>query len=438
MQLCTTPIKLFFCALMLSMSAVVIADQALLDKASALRASGQVKQAYQLLLGQADKYAGDAAFDYQLGIAAIDAGVPLQAVFALERVLDSNPDNAAARAELAKAYFLIGENQAARAEFNKAKQAEMPDAARAMIDSYVSSIDERILGGKQRTSIYAEAGIGFDSNVNSATASSQITAPGGLVFNVNKPETDSPVARVEGGGSFSRALKDNLNWYGNGKLEFYRASDASEFSTRNAEASLGLHFLQGREQYRVALVAQNFAVDSKTSRNLFGLNGQWQHTFDARNMLSVFAQYATLKYPDASTLDADQLSSGVSWIHAMAVQYQPVIYLTGYLGTEDEKSSTATFAGRDYFGVRAGAQLRTSSRLSWNGVLAYQSSDYHGPDIFNITHKDDYINLQLAANYSFPKDWSLKPEISYTKNDSNADLSSYTRTRAMVNLRKEF
>ena len=425
-------------ALLTFFSVCALADQALLEKARALHAAGQAEQAYQLLQAEADKNAGNAEFDYLLGVTAIDAGVPLQAVFALERVLDASPDDVLARAELARAYYLIGENEAARAEFEKAKESKMPALARMQIDNYLSSIDERILGGKQRTMGYVEVGGGFDSNVNSATDSSQITAPNGLVFDVNSPEVDSPVARFEAGGSFSRALKDDLNWYGNGKLEFYNATDAREFSTRNAEAAVGLHFLQGREQYRLALVAQNFAVDSTTSRNLFGLNGQWQHTLDARNILSVFAQLASLKYPDASTLDTDQLSAGVSWIHAMTGVYQPMFYLTGFVGAENEKLAAAEFAGRDYFGARAGLQLKTSPQLSWSGVLAYQTSDYHGADVFGMTHSDDYLNLKLAASYSFSKSWLLKPELSYTSNDSNAELSAYTRATAMINIRREF
>lgn len=413
------------------------ADQALLEQARELQASGKITEAYQLLQDQADKNAGDPDFDYLLGTTAIDAGVPLQAVFALERVLDVQPNNAPARAELARAYFLIGENQAARTEFAKAKQAEIPTAARVEIDTYLSAIDERILGGTQRTLFYAEAGLGFDSNVNSATASSQVTAPGFLIT-INAPEKDSAVSRAELGGSFSRAIKTNLNVYGNGKFEFYQPTDASVYATRDTDGAVGLHFLQGREQYRIALIAQNYAVERSTARNLYGLNGQWQHTIDARNMLSVFAQYASLKYPDASTLDANQLATGLSWVHAMDGKYQPVIYLAGYLGKEDEKDSAYKFAGRDYVGLRAGGSFRTSARLSWSGVLAYQTSEYNGPDFFGITHEDNYINLELTANYQLAKGWVIHPEVNYTDNDSNMDLSSYTRARAMVNVRKEF
>ena len=313
------------------------AEPSLLEKARALQASGKASEAYQMLQKQADRYAGNPEYDYLLGTTAIDAGIPLQAVFALERVLDVQPDNAPARAELARAYYLIGENQAARAEFSKAKQSAMPAPARLEMDRYLSAVDERILGNKQRTVTYVEAGLGSDSNINAATSTSQITVPGGVYTLTTK--TSSSVARLEAGGSFNHALKTNLELYGSGKIELYHPSTASKYATRNTEGSIGLHFLRGREQYRLALVAQNYAVDSTTARNLTGLNGQWQHTLDARNLLSVFAQLGALRYPQTSTLDANQIASGVSWIHVLDNKYQPVLYATAYLGKEDEKDS---------------------------------------------------------------------------------------------------
>src|SRR3546814_1706558 len=60
---------------------------------------------------------GDPEFDYQLGMAALDAGRYGEAVIALQRVLAVQPNNAPARAELARAYALDGDIDTARAEF---------------------------------------------------------------------------------------------------------------------------------------------------------------------------------------------------------------------------------------------------------------------------------------------------------------------------------
>jgi len=61
------------------------AEEDVLSRAKALHEKGQAQQAYQLLQSNADEYAGTSEYDYLLGQAAIDAGQPLEAVFALER-----------------------------------------------------------------------------------------------------------------------------------------------------------------------------------------------------------------------------------------------------------------------------------------------------------------------------------------------------------------
>ena len=415
-------------------------EQGILSQAESLQAEGRPADAYQLLEAHADAYAGSVEYDYLLGKAALDAGKPLAAVFALERVLDQKPDFAPARAELARAYFLIGENEAAKAAFTRAKQAEMPAQAKQVIDRYLSSIDERILGGVTRSSFYVSAGGGYDSNVNSATSTSQIAVPTGVLTLLN-PEADSSVGLLQGGGEFSHALKPNLNVYGSADIRLYETFDEKDFATQIGDGVIGLHFLHGLNQYRLSLVGQLFALDGSANRNLLGLNGQWQRTIDAANQFTLFGQYASLRYPDASRLDVNQASAGATWLHLFDSAYQPMTYLTAYAGTEDEQTGIAgsDFIGRDYYGFRAGLRFKTSSRLLWSGVLTYQQSEYGGKHpLFNKTRSDGFINLIIGADYLFAGNWSIRPEITYSKNDSNLEFNSYDRLRALFTARKEF
>jgi len=84
--------------------------------------------------------AGDPQFDYLLGIAALDAGDPQRAVFALERVLAQQPDNALARAEIARAFYAMGEREAARQEFEAVRKYAIPEEAKATVDRFLSAI----------------------------------------------------------------------------------------------------------------------------------------------------------------------------------------------------------------------------------------------------------------------------------------------------------
>ena len=73
-----------------------------LEKAQALIDSGKAEEAYDLLKPYQASLEGEAAFDYVFALAAQDTGRTVEAIFALERVVDAFPEHGPARAELAR------------------------------------------------------------------------------------------------------------------------------------------------------------------------------------------------------------------------------------------------------------------------------------------------------------------------------------------------
>ena len=119
---------------LLALSGTAAADE-VVEQARILLNSHQAGSAYTLLAPLSDERAGDPDFDYLLGIAALDSGQPGQAVFALERVLAVKPNDALARAEIARAYFALAEFDTSKQEFENVKtSAEVPATARATMD----------------------------------------------------------------------------------------------------------------------------------------------------------------------------------------------------------------------------------------------------------------------------------------------------------------
>ena len=116
----------FAAALTLSSFGGVAAQDATLDEAKQMMARRDATGAYALLKPLEDKRAGEPDYDYLLGIAALDLGRGTEAVFALERVLAVNPQHPHARAEIARAYYLLGEMETARREFEAVKSRPMP------------------------------------------------------------------------------------------------------------------------------------------------------------------------------------------------------------------------------------------------------------------------------------------------------------------------
>ncbi|MGH8697181.1 MAG: tetratricopeptide repeat protein, partial [Burkholderiales bacterium] len=281
----------------------VLADQ-VIDQAKKLLAERNPQAAFALLLPLQSQRAGEIEYDYFLGIAALDAGDPQQAVFALERVLAVNPDFLQARAEIARAYFVLGERQTARREFESVRTQSLPPEARATIDRYLSALEP------QRTDVraYIEMTGGWDSNVNSATGRTAIAIPsfGGSIATLNPlgVRTSSWFGGLGTGVSLSQGLSDQ--WYLIGAASYAGKYnfDVDGFDTGQVDGSAGVRWASGDNQVIAIGQFQRFWVDYETYRNSAGGTVQWLHNLSPSQQFTVFGQYARLTYPDQSPRDA--------------------------------------------------------------------------------------------------------------------------------------
>ncbi|MFG1488418.1 tetratricopeptide repeat protein, partial [Oceanospirillum sp. HFRX-1_2] len=77
----------------------------------------QPERAYETLKPAELVYAGDAQYNYLLGMAAIDSGHPEDASWAFERVVAVMPHHAGARMDMARAFFQLKDYPRAEKEF---------------------------------------------------------------------------------------------------------------------------------------------------------------------------------------------------------------------------------------------------------------------------------------------------------------------------------
>ena len=113
-----------------------------IEQAQQLIDQGDPEKAITILRKLQPKLEGIPAFDYVFGLACVDTGRNVEAIFALERVIDTIPDHGPARAELAKAYLALGETDDAKKQFEKVKELpDIPPEAQQTIERYLSSIE---------------------------------------------------------------------------------------------------------------------------------------------------------------------------------------------------------------------------------------------------------------------------------------------------------
>lgn len=439
MRIIRTALTALSLIVLLGSATSAFADQ-VIDQAKKLLEERKAREAYQLLAPLQSKRAGEVEYDYLLGIAALDAGDAQQAVFALERVLAVNPNHLQARAEIARAYFVLGEKENARREFKTVSESrELPEAARATVDKFLTQLTPR----QTFLTAYLEAAVGYDSNVNSATDQDTIAIPalGGALGQINPLGTQLPAgfAGVGAGASLSHSI--NQEWWllGNaayaGKFNF----DHTQFNTGTIDVSGGVRWNRGANALVGIAQAQSFQVDNNQYRRSLGGTGQWLHNLSARQQLTVYGQYAAVRYPDQSVRDANRAIGGMAYSQAFAGRYLPVAFASGYAGNERDINDGFSYLGFKPAGLRLGGQLTLHPTVVGFGSFGYEHRRYNGVEpLFLTTRQDNQYDVIVGLNYVFAPKWTLRPQVGYTRVNSNIELNSYDRTVASVALRRDF
>jgi hypothetical protein len=71
--------------------------------------------------------------------------------------------------------------------------------------------------------------------------------------------------------------------------------------------------------------------------------------------------------------------------------------------------------------------------------VAAQWSDYDTENVvFETTRRDKLYEIALGLIWRAAKDWSVRPQISYTRNDSNISINDYDRYDISITLRRDF
>ena len=418
-----------------------LSTQTLMDAAELIR-KNDFNAAYQLLEPLENDRAGDVEYDYLFGVAAVESNNLTRGAFALERVLAINPNHKDARAEMAKAHYLLGEKDAAKAEFNNVL-AQNPDAqTKKSIEKLLTAI-QKIEGTTTTFGAYLEFGLGWDSNVSSAPDLQSIGVPlfGGLLLDLGttaKAKADH-FMNLAGGISFRQPLTENLAAFGAVSGTNRLNGNEVAFDNSTLDLNAGLQYRLSHHNFTAALQDNHFDLDSEGFRHAYGATGQYLYNIDSNNQAGLYVQYSRLNYTGNSDRNADRKVIGINAGHVFKNDFTPVIYGSIYGGREVARDDTRQDLSQDVAGMRAGGQLNFSSKWQMQASLGVELRDNDENDTaFLKKRKDRQYDASLGINYFPVQDWSIKPQLSYSKNDSNIDLNSYDRTVVSVSVRKDF
>jgi hypothetical protein len=334
----------------------------------------------------------------------------------------------------------MGERDAARKEFETVRQQPIPEDAKATIDRFLSAI---AASDVTQVTGFVELGVGHDTNVNSATSSSQIALPvlGGIIatLNQNAQRRSDNFGALSGGVNITHRLSPEWAIVGGaaGSGKFNR--NANDFDTLTLDGNLGMRWSKNKEAITVGLQLQQFDLDYSRFRETTGVIAQWQHLFDEFHQATLFTQYSELRYPTQDIRNANRTIFGAAYSQAFKNQYSPVLFGTVYTGREDEIAADVPQLGHVPFGVRLGGEARITTGLSAFANTAYEYRRYGGPDpFFLVDRRDRQFDVSGGLSYIVRPGTTLIGQMAYTDNHSNVELNRFRRTLTTLSVRFNF
>lgn len=426
---------------------------------------GQAAEAFALLEPLESTRAGEVDYDYLLGVAAYDSSRYDRAVVAFERALVASPGFFSARFDLARTYFALGADDLAQQEFTRLLAANpTPEGVKA-IQSHLDAIERRRKGPERRFRAYLEAGGGHDSNLSSTTP--DFTTSIGSAFGIpgviptgNSILRSSPFSAFGAGVSGGLPVANGFELVGSLDLKARNYSRYSEFDYTLVDAQFGAAWSRERTSVQLTAVVQSFRQDGAapvpldnsepplSDRNATGGNLEARHAFGNGYEMFGIGQLMRLRYPSNPTQDTDQAYVSVGVLRTMG-GWWPGLWLANAFYSKDRakygaddlyQGQPVIDVGRHTAGLRAYLQ-RDFGRGAYAYLLASWSRRTDDAAYARATTieigRDNLYEITLGGVCPW-KRWSLRPGVTFLRNESNIELYSFKRIEGSLMVRYEF
>jgi hypothetical protein len=432
-----------------------------LDELRQLVKQGHAEQAYDRLEPLEGTRAGETEFDYLLGIAAFDSRHYDRAVIAFERVLVASPGFSSARFDLARAYFALGADDLARQEFERLLAAHPTPQGEHAIRAYLVAIERRAKGGDRRWRVYVQAGGGHDDNLSSTTPdfTSAINAAFGLP---GVTPTGNSILRSAGFASFSTGASASVpapaDFEAMGSIDLRRReySRYDEFSYTLADMTLGVARRGKQGSIQVSAVAQAFRQKGDTpppadgaritsDRDGAGVNVEVHRAMPAGFEGFAVLQWMRFRYPTNPTQDTDQAYGSAGVLHALPAAW-PGLVLASVFYSDDrarrpiDPLTPGTDVTHHAAGVRAYIQHDFTNTAQAYAMVAWSRRVDDSPFARATAvayGRDRLTEATVGLVWPWGR-WSLRPSVSFVRNQSNIELYSFRKLEGGVNVRYEY
>lgn len=391
-------------------------------------------------------HAGNPDFDFHYAQAALAAGHPSRAIFALERVRLRQSHQQQAWLLLVRAYLEAGDTVRARREFD-ALLASAPSAA---VRTEAKKFSVQLNASRALRPVRGFVGfdIGYDSNVNSATDAVSISGIGGspiagvVLAPADRAQSDS-FARLYAGYGGRRVFGMHSAFFADIFGYATALYDQTQFSSSLYRGRVGFDWRRGRQRLTVPLSRQAFNVDYARYSIYDAAGLEWGYAIAAQQELVLGASHGQVRYIDQPTRDARLRSAWFGWNSGLGRAHWG---LNIRFGEDDARidfnetlSQSNAFMGRQYYALTLDARYRWRPQHVPRLSVLLQSSRHDGADPdFILRRQDQYLYYGVGWDWRFRPDWMLRADVNYVINRSNIDIYDYDRLQILLGARYDF
>ena len=410
------------------------------EEMKALIEQRRAGEAYELGLLHPEML-GEPLFDYYFGIAAVDAGRATIGVLALERFVMVDPSNDLARLELGRAYFEIGDYARAKREFDAVQAKAPPLGVQLTIQRFLDAMKSRTRSRTIAISGFLEAGLGITTNANGGIGSPDITIPvfGAVKLDERALAQNSEFQQASGALAVTAPLGGNLKAILTMSAAMMHYSRASGYDIDVGGATLEIGHVSDKLILTAGPTGSMTLLAGERYRNTYGVKGAAQIQLAPRTVAKSEITYQTLNYFGLNRNRTGRLLAiSLGLDQELILPLRPILSLSGYRASDDNRSGRADFT-RKITGGRLGGAVFPSDSFAISFGYSLARWNYQAPDLlFGFNRKDWFRLADASAQFKLQDGLTLRLEGQMANDDANIPLYKYKQRQLSLVLRREF
>ena len=393
--------------------------------------------------------AQDTAARFQAGMAAMREAAQAEAdrrdelldraIAEFRAILVARPDLVRVRLELARAFFLKGEDSLARRHFEQVLAGKPPAAVALNVNRFLN-----IMRARKRWSVRVGVALAPDSNLTGQSGERTIvldTPFGRLPFTYNaedKPKSGIGIA-AWAGGEYQYPLSDRWRVRAGGDLSRreYRGGD---FDRMTVSGHAGPRWLIGRasEASVLASARQSWLSDEEDWRDV-GIRTEARHRLSRRTVAHLGVSRHERRYEGRDHLDGPltDISAGIGWAAS------PTFRVDTALGWGEQRTERERDRNRSRWG-RVGATVLLPWGFTLGGAGTLRWTAYRGswaPFVLGGGKRSDVTRtIRLNVHNRGFTVGGFSPQVSLIQEErtTNAQLHGYDRISGELRLVRLF